>query len=127
MGALHISADTNNAIVAHTLIEKCGADPDAVLLGDTVPLYLAAGRGFPEVIEVLLDAGANPDRTLWPQRPWGKKKGKGDATKSVESASVAQYVDPSTMMTGSHPNAPGWEAGNGATALHNAAENGHVS
>ncbi|CAL1146769.1 unnamed protein product [Cladocopium goreaui] len=107
--ALHTAADTNNAAVAQVLLEACAADPEALLLGDTVPLYLAAGRGFPKVIDVLIAGGANPDRTLRSRRV--RSKGK------VTSAS----------LPGSSPDAPGWEEGNGATPLHNACENGHLS
>ncbi|CAK0873204.1 unnamed protein product [Prorocentrum cordatum] len=133
--ALHVTADTNNAQVARTLLaHPCNARPDPVLLGDTVPLYLAAGRGFPEVIRVLLEAGANPDRTLWPERPWAPTgrggKGRRRRRKAVEPdarQALQASVDPATLNVGSDPRAPGWEAGNGATALHNACENGHLA
>ncbi|CAJ1440251.1 unnamed protein product [Effrenium voratum] len=118
--ALHTAADTDNAEVARVLLESCGADPEALLLGDTVPLYLAAGRGFPAVLDVLMAAGADPDRTLRSRKKIGVGK------------------------------APGWEESNGATALqlgrlrlrrclggsggsgvlklrHNACENGHLA
>lgn len=122
--ALHVAADTNNSAVAQALLEEpCGADPEAVLLGDTVPLYLAAGRGFDQVINVLLEGGANPDRTLWPQRPVAKGKRKGRAKSGQLSSAQA---NPAHLLPGSDPSAPGWEAGNGATALHNACENGHL-
>lgn len=122
---IHITADTNNAAVTRVLVEApCGADPDSVLLGDTVPLYLAAGRGFHEVIEVLLDAGADPDRTLWPERPWQKKK-RRKGRKTPESKEIQVKGNPAHNLPGSDPNSPGWEAANGATALHNACENGH--
>jgi len=131
--ALHIAADTNNAAVARTLVDSCGADPNAVLLGDTVPLYLAAGRGFHEVIHVLIEAGANPDKTLWTQMSWHKTRGKQQPKwgKNMPSgaarAELQRAVDrPEHLLPGSHPQAPGWEAGNGATSLHNACENGHL-
>lgn len=125
--AVHVSADTNNAAVTRILVEEpCGADPEAVLLGDTVPLYLAAGRGFNEVIDVLIEAGAGPDRTLWPQRPWQNRKRKRKRKRESKAKEVALAVDPSHLLPGSDPRAPGYEAGNGATALHNAAENGHL-
>eukprot|EP00438_Fugacium_kawagutii_P019447 Skav202439 [mRNA] locus=scaffold2957:52823:54250:- [translate_table: standard] len=107
--ALHTAADSNNAAVASVLLDFCGADPEALLLGDTVPLYLAAGRGFPQVIDALIAAGANPDRTLR-----SRKRRKG-----TQASTVA--------LPGSSPEAPGWEEGNGATPLHNACENGHLS
>jgi len=123
---IHVTADTNNAAVTKVLLEApCGADPDSVLLGDTVPLYLAAGRGFNEVIEVLLDAGANPDRTLWPERPWQKKKKRKGRKKAPDSKEIQVKGNPAHNLPGSDPNSPGWEAANGATALHNACENGH--
>ncbi|CAJ1444299.1 unnamed protein product [Effrenium voratum] len=107
--ALHTAADTDNAEVARVLLESCGADPEALLLGDTVPLYLAAGRGFPAVLDVLMAAGADPDRTLRSR----KKIGVGKV--------------PEGALPGSSPQAPGWEESNGATALHNACENGHLA
>lgn len=126
--AIHISADTNNSAVTQALIDDpCGADPDAVLLGDTVPLYLAAGRGFHTVIDVLLQAGASADRTLWPSRPWKRRRRrKGGKKMSAPPSSEVQVAsNPAHNLPGSDPNAPGWEVANGATALHNAAENGH--
>ena len=52
--------------------EECGADVEALLLGDTSALYLAAGRGFAEVVDALVAAGANVDRTLRQRRPRAK-------------------------------------------------------
>lgn len=128
--AMHISADTNNSAVTQALIDApCEADPDAVLLGDTVPLYLAAGRGFHQVIDVLLEAGAKVDRTLWPSRPAPKKKRRQKKKEKKDipiSTDVQVAGNPAHHIAGSDPNAPGWEEGNGATALHNAAENGHL-
>ncbi|CAE8681824.1 unnamed protein product [Polarella glacialis] len=123
--AIHVSADTNNAAVTRALIEApCGADPDAALLGDTVPLYLAAGRGFHEVIDVLIEAGANPDRTLWPQRPWHSKNKK--SRKATPATETKELTVTAQVLPGSDPSAAGWEEGNGATSLHNACENGHL-
>lgn len=124
---IHVSADTNNAAVTKVLVEEpCGADPEAVLLGDTVPLYLAAGRGFASVIDVLLEAGADPDRTLWPNRPWHKKKPRKQRKQKASTELQEFKGNPAHNLEGSDPNGPGWEAGNGATALHNAVENGHL-
>ena len=55
-------------------LQECGADAEALRLGDTAPLYLAAGRGFAEVVDALVAAGANVDRTLrqrWPRSAVG--------------------------------------------------------
>eukprot|EP00931_Biecheleriopsis_adriatica_P117281 TRINITY_DN92816_c0_g1_i1.p1 TRINITY_DN92816_c0_g1~~TRINITY_DN92816_c0_g1_i1.p1 ORF type:complete len:713 (-),score=170.54 TRINITY_DN92816_c0_g1_i1:27-2165(-) len=127
---LHVTADSNNAAVARVLLEDpCNADPEPLLLGDTVPVYLAAGRGFHEVIDVLLEAGANPDRTLWDKRPPKKKGGKGSKEdKKAESTDliVGSPASKSHFLPGSHPDAPGFEKGNGATPLHMACENGHL-
>ena len=35
-----------------------------MLLGDTTPLYLAAGKGFTEVVDVLLKGGADKDHAM---------------------------------------------------------------
>ena len=42
-------------------MQECKAKPDALLLGDTTPLYLAAQKGFTAVVRVLLSAGADTD------------------------------------------------------------------
>jgi hypothetical protein len=39
--------------------QVCKAELNALLLGDTTPLYLAAQKGYTDVVEVLLLAGAN--------------------------------------------------------------------
>jgi hypothetical protein len=57
--ALHTAADTNNTAVVTALMKDCKADPNALLLGDSSPLYLAASRGFTAVCRALLDGGAN--------------------------------------------------------------------
>ncbi|CAE7228025.1 ANK1 [Symbiodinium natans] len=115
--ALHTAADTNNSAVVEALLsEPCSADPEALLLKDTPALYLAASRGFPDVIEALLAGDANPDRTL------RQRMGQGKGSK------VAATTDPSMpIMPGSSRQAPGFEEANGATALHAACENGHLA
>ncbi|CAE7391359.1 ANK1, partial [Symbiodinium sp. CCMP2456] len=121
--ALHTAADTNNSAVVQALLsEPCSCDPEALLLGDTPALYLAASRGFPDVIEALLAGGASPDRTLRQRRRMGRSGGKG-------SKAYPLTADPSTAsasLPGSRDDMPGFEEANGATPLHAACENGHL-
>ncbi|CAE7250568.1 ANK2 [Symbiodinium sp. CCMP2592] len=115
--ALHTAADTNNSAVVQALLsEPCSCDPEALLLGDTPALYLAASRGFPDVIEALLAGGANPDRTLRQRSGSGGKGSKAPLTADSAAAS----------LPGSRKDMPGFEEANGATALHAACENGHL-
>ncbi|CAE7339206.1 ANK3 [Symbiodinium microadriaticum] len=114
--ALHTAADTNNSAVVQALLsEPCSCDPEALLLGDTPALYLAASRGFPDVIEALLAGGASPDRTLRQRQRVGSG-GKGSKDPSTASAN----------LPGSRKDMPGFEEANGATPLHAACENGHL-
>eukprot|EP00439_Symbiodinium_sp_Y106_P046699 s5647_g5.t5 len=116
--ALHTAADTNNSAVVEALLsEPCSCDPEALLLGDTPALYLAASRGFPDVIEALLAGGANPDRTLRQRRSGSGGKG-FKAPLTADSAAAS--------LPGSRKDMPGFEEANGATALHAACENGHL-
>ena len=54
---LHVAADSNQPESARVLLRSCRADPNALLMGDTTPIYLAAQKGYTEVVKVLLSAG----------------------------------------------------------------------
>jgi hypothetical protein len=57
---LHTAADCNQSMAIPALI-ACGADVNSLLAGDTTPVYLAAQRGFSEVVKALAAAGADLD------------------------------------------------------------------
>jgi ankyrin repeat protein len=57
---LHTAADTNQPKVVEALLE-CGADRNALLMDDTLPLYLAAQNGFTEVVRVLVEHRCQSD------------------------------------------------------------------
>jgi ankyrin repeat protein len=113
---LHTAADTNQSVsVAALLAPGCAADPNALLNGDTTPLYLAAQRGLTGVVRALAVAGADLDYVM----PRGKFKGAmvpfdDDGADSGPIPEGAFYSDKNTKI------------GNGATALHAAVENGHL-
>lgn len=113
---LHTAADTNQSVaVAALLAPVCGADPNALLNGDTTPLYLAAQRGLTGVVRALAAAGADLDYVM----PRGKFKGSlvpfdDDGADSGPIPEGAFYSEKNTKV------------GNGATALHAAVENGHL-
>jgi ankyrin repeat protein len=67
---LHVAADSNQSEVARVLVTHCKADPNALLLGDTTPLYLAAQKGFIDVVEALLEAAADTEFVM-PEGPVG--------------------------------------------------------
>lgn len=115
--ALHTAADTNQTEAVRALVNSCQVDVHALLAGDTTALYLAAQRGLTNVVETLIsELGANPNYEM----PRGQNVGSHLAVvdDSDEEASErrrqAQYYDMRNT-----------EIGNGATALHAAAENGH--
>jgi len=56
---LHTAADTNQSIVIRALVEKCNSSTTDLLNGDTQPLYMAAQRGFSEVVRELVSVGAD--------------------------------------------------------------------
>ena len=119
---LHTAADSNSSAAIGPLLAPrldkgtkggegtsaggCGCDPEALMNGDTSALYLAAQHGFTSVVRELLEYGAEPT----PVMAHGSYK--GERHLSTPGAEAANWV----------PNA---EAGNGATPLHAAAENGH--
>lgn len=68
-----------------TLLHSCrGGSVNATDYRDYTPLHVAAGMGAAEVVEVLLAAGADPERTQHVQgdavaqgRGWWRRRGHG--------------------------------------------------
>ena len=115
---IHIAAQLGNAGVLRVLLsEECGGDPNLLLLGDTTPLHLAADAGETEAVAILLSAGAQKDFVMPLRGQVGPPSSVPESTTRVSS---------SAWIPGSHPSGPGWQSGNGATALHAAAERGHA-
>ncbi len=55
-----MSQENENALLVQALLDA-GARPDAGSDSDTItPLMIAAGRDFPQTVQILLDHGANP-------------------------------------------------------------------
>lgn len=106
--ALHAAAQRNQADAARELV-ICGARTDALLNGDTTPLYVAAQEGFAATVEALLVAGADPEFSM--TRP--EETSESRALMNSEVRSDMAYL-------------PNLEAANGARPLHAAAENGKV-
>ena len=106
---LHTAADSNmTASVRALLSPSCDprADVEALLMGDTTPLYLASQRGLHRLARVLLEEGkANVDFTM----PVGVFRGEVMAA----SSDAKSFYSPKNT-----------EIGNGATSLHAAVENG---
>lgn len=109
--ALHTASDTNQSLAVRALIDNpCNGNVEALLMGDSTPLYMAAQRGFHQVCEVLLDHGkANPNFIMPTTRFGGHLARSGGGSGG----------------TGGFYEAKNTEIGNGATALHSAVENGH--
>jgi ankyrin repeat protein len=112
---LHTASDSNQPNAVRTLLLECPeVNINALLNGDTTPLYLAAQRGHDQVVHILIDHGANINHimTQGPPKP----------------------ISSSRKMTSSNPDATdpynsskkNLEPANGATPLHVAAENGHL-
>jgi len=109
---IHTAADTNQSKACESLLEHCGSNVNELLNGDTTPLYLAAQRGFSEVIHVLSRHGANIDYVMPRDRFQGELMRLG---KNHDEMSEFYYSAKNT------------EIGNGATSLHAAVENGHLN
>lgn len=109
--ALHIAADCNQSTAVEALLSpECAADVDALLNGDTRALYMAAQRGFSNVIQILARFGSDVNFVM----PTGHFKG--------HLMKVDQSKDDHQPWYGEK----NLEVGNGATALHIAVENGHL-
>ena len=106
--ALHSAADANQPGTVQVLVEHCKADVNRLLMKDTTPLYLAAQRGFTEVVVMLLSLGADANYVM----PRG--------TSSTQMIHLSEGGN-----EGFYP-VKNTEIGNGATALHAAVENGHL-
>ena len=104
--AIHSAADANQTAVVRILVAECGADINALLARDTTPLYLAAQRGFTEVVAELLRLGAALDFVM----------PRGETSTAVISEGQGEGFYPVKNT----------EVGNGATVLHAAVENGHL-
>jgi ankyrin repeat protein len=94
------------------LTPPCNASSRALLAGDTSPLYLASQRGHVRAAAALLDAGAEPNFVM----PRG--------VHSTQLITPRAGEEPPMGAGGFYPER-NTERGNGATALHAAAENGH--
>jgi ankyrin repeat protein len=105
---VHTAADTNQTFAVIALIQNCSSNPELLVSGDTTPLYLAAQRGFADVVQALLQVGhVNPNFVM----PRGSQK-----------SELIVYEDEKSKF---YPT-KNTEIGNGATALHAAVENGHL-
>lgn len=103
--ALHTAAQVGRWESISPLISSpCSLPIDTLMGGDTTALYLASLHGHVEVVEVLLNSGANVSYAM----PVG-------ATAATTHGLVTDF-SPSLNS----------EPANGATAIHVASENGHV-
>ena len=117
--ALHTAADANQSAVIGPLVHQCGADPNALLAGDTPPVYLAAQRGLDVVIHALAAVGADLGLPM-PQLPF-----RGALVPA--SAEARSGADTAPPREGDFYGPKNTKAANGATALHAAAEHGHLA
>ena len=109
---LHTAADSNQSRAAAVLLSsRCRSDPNALLAGDSTPLYLAAQRGLNDMIRVLVNYGSGLNFAM-------------PAPQASLNAGSA-LLDPRKVH--SFYSAKNTVIGNGATALHAAVENGHLA
>eukprot|EP01041_Mallomonas_annulata_P000155 gene155-259_t len=107
---LHTAADVGAShAIAALLSAPCRCFPEVLLNNDTTPLYLAAQNGHAAAAEALLTGGAEVSFAM----PRTTYAGSLHLRKSGDSS--MQWSAPVNS-----------EAGNGAEALHAAAENGHT-
>eukprot|EP00854_Cymbomonas_tetramitiformis_P014311 gene14311-16923_t len=109
--ALHTAADADQGEAVRELL-RCGADVASLLNGDTSPLYLAAQRGNDKAVQALAEGNADVDFVMPVSKGSTQLVGVGERP---EDRAPFGVVDQNQF-----------EAGNGATALHAATENGHV-
>lgn len=122
---LHTAADTNQSIVIRALVEKCNSSTTDLLNGDTQPLYMAAQRGFSEVVRELVSVGADINFIM----PSGHFSGALLDVSNNRRKKIDERDDGSDPLFPTEPGAfysdKNTKIGNGATALHAAVENNH--
>lgn len=114
--ALHIAADSNRADAVRWLLGKAGANPNALMNQDTTPLYLASQRGYDQVIRALLASRQILVDFVMPTT----------SQKPRAAAALVVHGEPSAAHDFYDASQKNSELANGATALHVAAENGHL-
>lgn len=132
-GALHIAAELNQTAVIRALVSRdCNASTETRLLNDTTPIYLAAQNGNVEAVKLLLHSGANSAFEMpvgetrmdvvaaGSHEAWGSAEGFMAGAEGGRAVTTEEEADLTTLQNF------GFEAGNGATALHAAVENGHL-
>lgn len=124
---LHVAALAGLAQYASRLLQKKEIGVEGRDSNDNTPLYWAASRGHAEVVQVLLDNGADPDA----EQNQGLKplhQAASNNCADVVKTLLAAGVDPLTPKTKERP---GRRCGNarttrGHTPLMYACHNGHV-
>ena len=120
---LHTAADTNQSGIIKTLVNECGSLTTDLLNGDTQPLYMAAQRGFTDVVRELVTVGADINFVM----PTGHFSGALIDLKMRQH--ISNFDDGSDPLVPTEPGAfyseKNTKLGNGATALHAAVENNH--
>lgn len=106
---LHTAAEVNSILAIESLIKECKLSPNILMKEDTTALYLAAQHGHKNAVSVLLELGADVSYSM-PTNAFH------DYTALMTQAAAVG----SLAILNSQP-------GNGAQAIHAAAENGHLS
>lgn len=107
---IHVASDMNQPAAVLTLLRDCKADAAAMLLGDTTPLYLAAQRGYLDVVNAILEH----QRALASQLPTAEQDGArmDFAMPTIpQSSSLTIFADSGPQSLENF----GFKAGNGAT------------
>lgn len=114
---LHTAADcgaSEDTIIA--LIRDCKIDSSLLLNGDTTPLYLAVQGGHMRTVHALLTGGADPSFAMPNTYILNNKQNKQIISNNkIFKDRNNNYISPINS-----------EAGNGAEAIHAAAEYGHL-